>query len=370
MNLRYMLWNCLFLLLMNACVEEIDLGRSTPADFLVVDGILNYHPLADSSDLVVKLSLSRNNYVRTIPISDASMELVVSGKDTYPLLEREPGNYYLFNTNVFQTGVSYQLRFQIDEQQYESTPEILPDSVALERVYSELNTNGTPAKAFELFVDLQDDANTKNYYRWLITLWEKQEYCLFCYRVGRNPENCVTNDLYGTPSLTISRNVFCDGGCYDILRFSDNNTISDIFSNGKLLLKKSIGFIPFHFYSPCLVEVKQSSLTPSYFAFLEVLKTQAESTGGLADTPAALLVGNVKNLTNPSEKVVGYFSVTNNSVRRYWLDRKPALDFGFKALASQNPPLAPPTPTPILWYPVPCKASATRTPIKPRGWRG
>ena len=91
-------------------------------------------------------------------------------------------------------------------------------------------------------------------------------------------------------------------------------------------------------------------------------------TGGLADTPAALLTGNVSNQKNPQEKVVGYFSVTNNSVRRYWLTRADGLQKGWKPLANLNPPVDPPIPTPPLWQPVPCKPGRNRTPFKPWGW--
>ena len=364
--------NCLFLvglLALSSCVDEISLTPTSQAEFLVVDGVLNYTNTVDSQDLAIRLSYSKNTFTRPVPLSKAKMNIVVNEKDSYPFVEREEGWYYLTNKDIFQVGASYRLQFQVGSNNYESSVEVLADSVPIQKTYAEVNAAGPASKAFEIFVDMADVPQKKNYYRWAITQWEAQNYCLYCYRRTRAPEAC-SEDLYAIEGEVISRNPPCATNCYDIIRLTPNNAISDVFFDGKNLLKKPIGYVPYIFTSACLVEVKQSSLTPQYFAFLEILKTQAETTGGLADTPAALLVGNIKNLTNPQEKIVGYFSVTNNSVQRFWLNRSAALSAGLKPLSSLNPALDPPIPTPPLWYPVPCKASRYRTPVKPWGWGG
>jgi Domain of unknown function (DUF4249) len=358
-----------FLMLFTQCVDEIVLTENTASEFFVVDGIMNYSETADSNDFVVKLGISRPTLIRPIPVAKGIVEIVVNDKDSYPLYEREAGSYYLFRKDIFKVGQSYKLRFQANGSQYESNNETMPDSVAIQKAYTELNLKGTAKTAHEIFVDVQDVAQKKNYYRWSFTQWERQQYCMFCYvPPPRNPEQCL-EDIYATADAKISRNMFCKDECYDILRFSPNNAISDVFFDGKTLLKKSLGFVPINFYEGCLVEVNQSSITATYNAFLEILKSQAENTGGLADTPAALLVGNVKNQSNPAQKIVGYFSVTSTSKKRIWVDRKPALAAGFKPLSSLNPPLDPPTPTPASWYPVACKPSKIRTNVKPAGWQ-
>lgn len=365
-------YNYLFLLglsLISSCVDEIILTPSVSANFLVVDGILNYSNNADSQDLVIRLSYSRSNFARPIALPKAKVNIVVNDKDVYPLVEQEAGSYYINNKTIFKVGNSFKLKFQVGSENYESSAEILADSVPIKNSYAEVNANGLAERGFEVFVDMDDTPQKRNYYRWALTQWESQIFCSFCYKQNRTADLCV-EDLYGQPGELITRNPPCAGGCYDILRLTPNNSISDIFFDGKVLIKKSVGFVPFNFTFPSLVEVKQSSLTPQYFAFLEILKTQAETTGGLADTPAALLVGNVKNLSNPKEKIVGYFSVTNNSIQRFWLNRAAALSAGLKPLSSVNPPLEPPIPTPPLWSPIPCKPSRYRTPIKPWGWKG
>jgi hypothetical protein len=357
------------LLLFTRCVDEISLDDKLASEFFVIDGIMNYSETADSNDLVVKLGISSPGLLRPIPVGKGIVEIVVNDKDAYPLAERESGSYYLFRKDIFKVGQSYKLRFQVNGSQYESTNEVLQDSVAILKAYSELNLKGTSSTAHEIFVDVQDVPQKKNNYRWALTVWEHQYFCVFCYApLPRGVESCL-EDIYATPDMKINRNPSCNGDCYDILRYTPNNAISDVFFDGKILIKKSLGFLPYNFHEGCLVEVRQSAITPTYNFFLDILKSQAENTGGLADTPAALLVGNVKNITNKAQKIVGYFSVTNTTKKRIWIDRKDAPTKGFRPLSTVNPPLDAPVPTPPSWYPVACKPSKIRTNVKPAGWQ-
>jgi hypothetical protein len=355
------------LLIPPACVEELAIETPAGATFLVVDGILNNSNSADSSDFVVRLERSFNSQVRAVAVSQAKMELIVNGTTSYPMTEQEVGYYYLANKDkgIFKVGNAFKLKFTADGQNYESSEEVMPDSVPIQKIYTEVPVKPTLDNAIEVFADVQDPAQKKNYYRWSLVQFERQQYCLFCYTAPRTPERCA-EDIVGVSGLTISRNPQCTGDCWDIVRRTPNNAIGDVFFDGKQLIKKQVGGILLIFGFPTLVEVRQHSLTPQYFAFLEILKTQAENTGGLADTPAALLVGNVRNVNNAKDKVLGYFSVTNTSIRRLWV---PRVGLGLSPAANLNPPKEPPTPQPASWNPVPCKPSRTRTPLKPWGWQ-
>jgi Domain of unknown function (DUF4249) len=359
---------CLFALSLATCVSEYPLDNDIiPAEFLIVDGILNNDLKGDSSNYVVRLSESKllnNNTSYQIPFTGCTMSIVVNDKETLPLIEREKGSYYIYNRDIFKVGNSFKLLFQKGEIKYESSAEILPDTVGIQKLYSELAQNATSVNAYEIFVDIQDDPRVRNYYKWSVRQWEQQQYCQFCYKGGRTP--LCNPDLYASPAAEISLNNNCQGDCYDILSYTLNNSISDVFFDGRPLLKYSLVTTPYIFSRGALVEVSQSCVTPQYFAFLDLLKSQSVNTGGLADTPSALLTGNVKNLTNSTQKVLGYFSVINTVSQRLWLDRKSAANKSLIALANVNPPL--PQPVPGGWPLVVCKESKTRTPKKPLGW--
>ena len=353
-----------------SCVSEYPLDSVPAENFLVIDAVLNYSEGADSNDLVVKLVESVTASVGSgyqAPVAGAIVSLIVNDKTTVFLPEREKGNYYLFDKSIFKPGNSFKLSINKGNDTYESKAEVMPDTVAIQKVYQDYVEKITAQNTFEILVDVQDEPQKRNFYKWSITQWERQGYCVYCYTANRS-ENCSA-DLYATPGVIISRNRPCLSDCFDILKFNPNNAISDVFFDGKQLLRKSIGTLPLNFGTSCLIEVRQSTLTPQYFDFLELLKTQSQNTGGLADTPAALLTGNITNKTNPKQIVLGYFSVTNGVNRRYWLDRSGATARGITPLASINPPLPIPAPTPPSWSAIPCAKSKGRTPEKPLGWR-
>jgi hypothetical protein len=359
---------CLFALSLATCVSEYPLDNDIiPAEFLIVDGIINNDLKGDSSNYVVKLSESKllsNNTAYQIPFTGCTMSILVNDKEILPLIEREKGNYYLYNRDIFKVGNSFKLMFQKGEIKYESTAEILQDTVGIQKLYSELASNATAGNAYDIFVDIQDDPKVRNYYKWSVRQWEKQQHCQFCYKANKTP--LCNPDIYASVGVEIALNNLCQGDCYDILNFTLNNSITDAFFNGRPLIKNSVVTSPYVFSQGALIEVAQSCVTPQYFAFLDLLKSQALNTGGLADTPTALLTGNVKNATNSTQKVLGYFSVTNTVSQRLWLDRKSAVGKQLIALANINPPL--PQPVPTGWPTVACKESKTRTAKKPLGW--
>jgi Domain of unknown function (DUF4249) len=350
------------------CVSEYPLEDDiTPGEFIIVDGIINYNQNGDMSNYVVYLSESKilgNNSAYQIPISGANMSITVNDKEVLPLEDRQDGYYYFNRTDVFKVGNTFKLQFQKGENKYESTVETLPDTVGIQKLYSEFAEKPTALNAYEIFIDVQDNPKVKNFYKWSVRQWERQQYCLFCYRTGRT-ESCNT-DLFALPNAEISKNNYCSNTCYDILTYNPNNSISDAFFDGRALIKKSVVVTPYNFADGTLVEVNQSSITPQYFAFLDLLKSQSLNTGGLADTPAAILIGNVRNMTNSSQRVLGYFTVTNNVSQRLWIDRKDAASKNLRPLASANPPI--PQPVPAGWPAVTCSESKNRTPKKPIGW--
>lgn len=359
--------------LLSSCISDIDIQNEFEGTFVVVDAVLrqsNDISELDSADFKVKLS---NTFVSgsgassyQIPIKNEKVELVINQTQTVVLDQVVPlGTYYLKDKSLLKTGNSYQLKFTVGSKKYESTIETMPDSVPITKVYTEFNS-AKPETAHEVFVDVNDVAAAKNYYSWTYRLFEKQEYCSQCYTQQRAPSICRP-DLYPTIDSRVAISLNCTSDCWDIVPYKKVNIISDQFFDGKPLLKKSIGYVPFNFGTGCLVEILQLSCTPQYFKYLELLKNIASGSGGLVDTPPAILVGNVKNTSDVNEKVIGYFTVASASKRRLFIDRKDAKSAGLSPISFRNPSVPPPAGNTIP--PVPCTPSETRTNVKPTGWQ-
>ena len=121
-------------------------------------------------------------------------------------------------------------------------------------------------------------------------------------------------------------------------------------------------------YSGCLVEIQQMCVSPDVFAYNKILESQLQGTGGLADTPPVAIVGNIRNVTDFREQIVGYFGVADIQKKRYWVSRKDAKG-SIEFILGHEPLLEPvllsgPSPT----Y-APCSLTPDRTPIIPEGWQ-
>ncbi|MBC3788912.1 DUF4249 domain-containing protein [Spirosoma utsteinense] len=403
---------------LSACVDPFDQTLRGTVDIVVVDGTITN--LAEPQ--LIRLNRSRADPVTgrfgTIPITKANVEVVIDSTQIIAAPETIDGTYRLPGNFRGQVGHAYQLRFTLsDGSRYESTQQIMPALVAIGRVYQRFNPASLPAQrsdgrpslirgASDVYVDWQDPATERNYYRWEWTLWEKQDWCRSCgfsYYLIWNPgntnqlyEDCYTPPNTGGSTLGASQAYFvndypCRTRCWEILYSYELNLFNDELSNGGRLTGRRVAQIPYYQDTGCLVEVRQSSLTQKAHAYFELLQQQTQNTGGLADSPPAIPIGNVRNVADGRETTVGFFTASAVAAERYWLDRRdatgqpPGLFRGMTGLypsaenllvdpnddrGKPSPPASigvrnfqvrPPTAV--------CVSSDRRTPVKPEGWR-
>ena len=95
-----------------------------------------------------------------------------------------------------------------------------------------------------------------------------------------------------------------------------------MYTDGGLIAGQPVAQIPFYQHGPCLVEIRQAALTPLAYQFYKNFQNQTQNNGGVADTPPTITIGNVWNVANGRETVVGVFTASAVATVRYWLDRK------------------------------------------------
>ena len=69
------------------------------------------------------------------------------------------------------------------------------------------------------------------------------------------------------------------------------------------------------------MRVEQHSLTTEAYQFFKLLKDQASINGDIFDPPPATLRGNMINLTDPDENVIGYFRASDVAIDSMFLTR-------------------------------------------------
>jgi Domain of unknown function (DUF4249) len=358
---------------MTSCIDpySVDLARNNK--ILVVEGLLT-DDIQNPDTISIQYSTSIEGNIRKIDIPSLQpvIKIVDSGKEI-KLVEYAKGKYLPPKDFQIKQNEKYVLRFTIDGNNYESTPESIINTPPITDIYekfnpiSRLSEDGkTQLSANEVFIDFKDTPNQDNFYLWRYTLYERLQHCFTCYYSIYDfySEKCI-------PPISYLRSPYydynCLSECYSIIRSTQINVMSDALSKGSLITGRLIAKIPYYYTSGCLVEVDQICVSPAAFAFYKVLESQSQSTGGLADSPPAAIIGNIQNLKNPAEKVVGYFGIANIQRKKIWIDRSKNtgvqdLILGHVPIEEpQNPPTRPPLAR--------CQKSAKRTPFKPEGWQ-
>ncbi|TAG72057.1 MAG: DUF4249 family protein [Runella slithyformis] len=234
--------------------------------------------------------------------------------------------------------------------------------------------NNRKAKYFNtVFLQLlPTEPDQKNAYLWKWELFEAQEICITCEKGILNSRTlqCVN------ASTPFAYDYQCQGNCWELFYSTDINIMSDVFSNGRTITGRRVAQVPYYSDLGALVEVQQYAVSNEAYQYYLLLRDQTQTTGTLADTPPAPIVGNVRNINDRSEIVVGYFGAAGVKKMRYWVNRNGFSQQGgvktpLLGRATNLEPTTPPAPPTFETRPplYPCIASRNRTPIRPQGWR-
>ncbi|WP_461056141.1 DUF4249 domain-containing protein [Spirosoma arcticum] len=421
---------------MVSCVDSIETSSKATVDIIVVDGLVNN--LAEPQ--IIRLNRSKADPLTsrfgTTPITGAKVEVVIDSSEIATCHETVDGNYQLPNDFKGRVGHAYQLRFTLtDGTRYASNHQIIQPVPSIDKVASRFNPksiypplNGYYTAGHDLFIDLSDPKEAHNFYRWDWKLWQKQEWCRTCYQGIYSVYN-VTAELMSAPLPTgnyyfyrsgntklledcykeleppqpsnksplpaYTYDYLCRTQCWEIIYGYSLNLFDDQYTNGGLITGRTVAHIPYYTHGPGLVEIRQSSLTADAYRYFTLFQQQTQNTGGLADTPPTALIGNIRNVADPNEAVVGYFSASSIATLRYWLDRKDAYGIPFGATDRENLPQSaadelfyalnfrlpipepqPPQQPQVYLQSSPprpptaiCVPSDSRTPFKPQGWQ-
>ncbi|AUD07050.1 DUF4249 domain-containing protein [Spirosoma pollinicola] len=344
------LLGCLLSLLPLACVDPEDLVLRGTVDIIVVDGTVTN--LAEPQ--VILLNYSRADRLTgrfgTLPITKARVEVVMDSLVVTPAHETTDGRYQLPADFKGQIGHAYQLRLTLsDGTHYESTQQVMPPAARIEKIHAQFSLKslsppvlGYYTSGHDVFIELQDPADQRNYYRWDWVDYEPQYWCRTCHqgfysifnpievssdRYISGPEmyeECYfpTNIDPGARVYGVTWDYVCRTQCWEMLHSYSVALFDDQYTNGGLIPNFKVAAIPFYQHGPCLASVRQSSLTPDAYRYFKLFADQTQNTGGLADTPPTAPVGNVHNVANPKEVVVGYFTASGVFSKPIYIDRK------------------------------------------------
>ncbi len=336
----------LALLLFTSCIDPLDFRGGDQREHLVVEGSFTNEPGLN----YVRLSYSKpydDPYNRFV--HDAEVFVTSSERERYYFNNAEGSGYYYPGApeESFGTvGHTYTLTIKLNGRTYQSEPALLNQPVPIDTVYFEMEEREYPfpgylkeeiRPGYRFLVDYHDPAGDKNYLRWTF---------LSLYQVRTQPQDYITPSGEKQPKS-------CCVQCYVTESLANFKVTNDRLTDGQQVINQEVLFIPFERYLDMKhkLTVYQHSLTEEAYEFFRIMEEQKQSTGTVFDPPPAQVQGNLYNVNDEDEQVIGFFDVSGVSKKQITILRKD-IDY----------------PVPYYHYADDCRTLPGATTEKPADW--
>ena len=302
MKRAWIFW--VFVVLGSGCIEPFDPPVSKKeAGFLVVEGFLN------ATDHTVNIKLSR-----AIPLSEkstplpelgATLAIEESSGASYPVQEFGNG-FYSASSPAFTINKEFRLYIRTKgNNEYRSAYVLAKHSPPIDSVSWVGEEEGVNIK-----VSTHDDENQTHYYRWEFT--ETWKY--------HAPYSSDWALVEGVPHYRSTEELIYT--CYKDERSENILTYGTLGLAADQVSQYELNFIPRFsqkISSQYSILVKQYALGAEAYDYWQQLKVSTENLGGLFDPQPSRVKGNLSNIRNDEEPVIGYFDASGVSQQRIFI---------------------------------------------------
>jgi hypothetical protein len=280
-------------------------ASSSPNSYMVVEGVINTG--ADSTIIRLSRTVNLNNKVTKNPLTGAVITVESDQNNIYPLTETVKGTYVNAGLNLSSAN-KYRLNIKtIDNKQYQSDFVAVNNTPPIDSLGYTINNN-----MLQVYTNTHDVNNNTHYYRWDYTetwLFDAQYQSQFITTgtelVSRTPAQqvytCWASDTSSTillgSSAKLSQDVIYQAPITQVLSTSE-----------KLETKYSI-------------LLHEYGLSSDAYNFWTNIKKNTEQLGSIFDAQPSSIAGNIHNVANPAEPVIGYVSATLVQSKRIFILR-------------------------------------------------
>ncbi len=263
---------------------------------------------------------------RTLKLSDKSVVQMEKGakvqvegtnNSILPLTESSTGVYTLPST-TFNPNLQYRLKIKtIAGKEYLSDLMSVRATPAIDSLNWRKERDGV-----RIYIDAHDSNNNTKYYQWdYVETWEQHsvEFSDYVYKDARVQSR---DPIESFKIFTCWKN----GASTNILINSTAKLSSDVVNDFQLALipnrSEKLGFR----YS---ILVKQFAIGKEAYEYLTLMKRNSEQQGSLFDNQPSDIVGNIKCISNPAERVIGFINISQIVEKRIFINNNqvPAWNF-------------------------------------------
>ena len=294
-------------ILVSSCLSPIDFPTDNLGNRLVVSGQVS--PLADQN--YVQLGRTADTDRLPFPVSRALVQLFDNFGNVYSYKEDEfnPGVYLLDDFSGVAT-TTYFIRIETAEgEMYESTPEAIPESAGQITTYFDFQreevTDLEGIITSQPFIRIYSNSILPSLSGDAFIKWNVDEAFLLSPTDFPDPFSSVPP------------------ACY-IVQNADPQRIT-LFNGEEVKAESVEGFlvgsriVDWSFHERHYFTIYQTSLTKDAYEYWRKVNIAANQVGSIFDTPPAEIIGNIRNVNQPAEKVLGYFQACNQTFNRFFL---------------------------------------------------
>lgn len=299
---------CYYLLLIlvmigGGCVEPYQPSVvSQDYKYLVVDGYIDLVNEFATVELSRTLPLYSKDPVPPETNATVSIE---SDNGSVVILEESKSGFYEKRNVAFSASQQYRLIIRTtDNQEYQSDYITIKSTPQIDSVYWEAENDG-----LRIYVNTHDDTGNSRYYKWKFhETWQySSSFSSFLKlvngKVVTRPQEESINTCWGSNS---SKNILVGSSGNLKLDVIDHYLITNVAPGRKLSEKYSI-------------LVSQQAITKEAYDYWQQLQQTTESLGSLFDPMPYELSGNIRCTSNPSLRVLGYFSGGSTTEKRIFI---------------------------------------------------
>lgn len=298
-----------------SCIDPYDFPFEQESETLVIEGVISngrgpYNVRVSTTRPYETFSGSFRPAVR-----GARVEIADNTGNREVLTEISPGEYQTSSAGIQGVpGREYTLIVETAEGDiYQTRPQRMLPPVPIAEVYvetdfrSELNEEGNEVDipGVNVYINTQDPETLGDAYLWNLS---------GTYQVKTFPELHQEKAPFGPGFVPAPKD--CCATCWVTELFGKVNVEDDEFFNGSALNGRELGFIPLstdRLYVKYLVEVEQLTISQEAYRFWKAIEDQQNNVGSIFDPAPARIQGNIYNVSNPDELVLGFFMVTSKS---------------------------------------------------------
>jgi len=303
------------LIWLNSCIDEYWPEVSKYENLLVVEGGISN----EAPPYTVKLSISSPiNENDSPPYTACSLIIEDENGNQEYLTETEPGIYKTPQNGMKgELGKKYKLKIQTPNgKSYESAYDYIKAPVLIDNINAKIEFKGNSIVdhdlvGYQFYLNTETPSSDTNYYLWKLnyTYHYQSDYVIRWYYDGH------LNTFYPNDSLY---------NCYT------TSSLGSIYTfNTENISNKKLEDFPLNFVSTesrqlslrYSLLVKQHTLSKKAYLYWNALEKQNSDQGSLYSQQPYQIKGNLRNVNDDEEPVLGYFLVSSVDSSRIFVNR-------------------------------------------------